>query len=287
MDNYLLSNLESEFGYVKYKDGVDTDLTKEGWFLLEIKPFSFNEDNIRIMSDIIKGKPVDVKGGVIGHLNTCDETNHSISSNLIKKALKRVKPQTFLVAVYRGKTKLSETPLAVVLEPKISYEEFPDHPHLNMGFYDAMSKFYFPDSLCLAGNEHVWGQNEKECLLEVFCQISIWLYRHLVWVATRVDKPKGEWIGPGGDPLPEYCYPRHLNPHGDCRCGSKKKYKDCHRLNDIQEWVKQSTLLSGIPIMEVKKKFIPFVTQGFSLWKNNVGIPSNHSIEKLKSILLS
>ena len=287
MDNSLLSNLKSEFGFVKFRDGADTDLTKEGWFLLEITPFSSNQDNIQVVSDIMEGKPVDVKGGTIGHLNTCGETEHRISSNIVKKALRKVKPATFLVAVYTGQTEvMGKSPVAVVLEPDISYVKFPDHPHLNMGFYDAKRKFYFPDSLCLAGREHDWGQDEKDRLLEVFCQISIWLYRHLVWVATREYKPKGEWIGPGADPLPGYCYPRHLNPHGECHCGSKKRYKDCHRLQDLQELIKQIAFYENTPIEEVRKRAMPFATNGYTLWRNNVGIPTQIQRDKVKSALL-
>jgi hypothetical protein len=277
MQESLLSDLKSDLSI--------SAILRNGWFLFEITPFSNEEETQKVIADIMKVKPVDVKGGKIEHLNDCCG-NHSIPSQIVRKSIKYLTPQTFLIALYMdGTSFLMNRPVAIVVEPEISYMTFPEHPHLNMGSFDTKTRSFFPDSLCLGGKEHDWGESEKDRLYEAISQTAIWLYRHQIWVETRRYKTRGEWIGPGADPLPGYCYPQHINPHGTCWCGNKKSYKDCHRYNDLIDWAKEISLKSNIQLEVAKQKIMSYFINGYELWRRQIKIPTEKVNSNLKTLL--
>lgn len=286
MDDSLIYDLQAEFGQVVSWHSVSNGITKEGWFLLEITPFPEKGELNKIVADIENGRTVGVTGGQLTHLSECDEKHHVIKSGIVQKALKDLSEKTFKVAVYAGNTSLKELdsqPIAIVLEPKISYFLFPDHPHLNAGAFDKINGFYFPNSLCYTDNPAELGDSLKDRLLEAFSQISIWLFRHQIWEATRKYKKMGEWIGPQADRAEDYVYPLLLNPNGVCRCRSGKKYSICHRLSDVNAFLTKFQTAQPMVTKE-KPNLLGWIT--IERWEREVNQPSVHSIEKLKELLL-
>lgn len=289
MDNSLFNDLKKDFGNVKWVDQNLKGITKQGWFLLEINPVPVQEEINLVASDIIEGRTVGVTGGKLSHWNECGNAKHYIGSKIIRKALKNLKQQTYFVAVYTGEVGfkgLKNQPIAIVLDPEITYINFPDHPHLNGSIFDPFNRFFFPNSLCYTDSPEDLGSNEKERILNAFDQISMWLFRHQVWVETRKYIEGGIWIGPEAAPLPPYEYPGMLNPNGKCRCGSNKSYSACHRTQDLTELAKMKAAYERKTLDQAKMSLLPYMSNGFSNWKATVETPTVKSLNKLKSILL-
>ncbi|MEC1759899.1 SEC-C metal-binding domain-containing protein [Schinkia azotoformans] len=282
----LIKELRSEFGqaveYHKVKG-----ITNEGWFLLEITPLPIQIELEQIVSDIENINPVGVQGGKLVHLECCEAHNHNNLQKDVRKALKDLKDQSFKVAVYAGLTNikiLKNQPIAVVLEPEISYITYPDHPHLNVGGFDPANGFYFPDSLCYIDDPQQLGETKKERLLNAFDQISIWLFRHQVWESSRKYKKRGIWIGPQVGSFAPYDYPPILDPNRACWCGSNKPYKDCHSESDLLALVNKEAETSGISLDQVKRAVI---FNKLNAWEQRLRVPKQQSLNLLKRKLLS
>jgi len=80
-----------------------------------------------------------------------------------------------------------------------------------------------PDSICYTAD------NEGRY---TFRQVSIWLFRHQIWVET------GEWIGNHKAVLSPLDYFLVANPASHCRCGTKKTYSTCCVRNNAEATVK-------------------------------------------------
>lgn len=229
-----IHQLNEVFHPAKWVQGKNSG---EGCFLLEINPLPPEDQIALVVSDIENNKQVYVgyETGKLYHSEHCVlEQPHTIDERL-KEALKLLQNETFHVVVLpKGPELLATQPVAIALEPEINYFLFPDHPHLNEdGTYK--SNFYFPHSFCYK-HDHLKFREGKDLytrVLDAFEQISIWLFRHQVWVATRELYGKGIWIGQGTPPLPDESFPRFLNAESVCRCGNKVKYKDCHSEESI------------------------------------------------------
>jgi hypothetical protein len=118
--------------------------------------------------------------------------------------------------------------------------------------------------------------------LHAFDQISIWLLRHQVWVETRKYKNGGEWIGPQVGQLNSFDYPMVLNPHGKCRCGSNKKYMECHRPSDLEDFTSYWAKRKNITEIEMKRQMINDVGQS---WQKRIHLFHYPSLKILNNAL--
>lgn len=266
------TGLLKEFGPVKWYD--KTILGWRGWFLLEISPLPPTGEKELVAADICREELVTVNNGKVYHCSDCSIREHKLSQKL-RRAVEQIPDEKFLVAVYGGEPGiLNGQPIAIVLEPEISYAVYPDHPHISQGFHKHIdTEFYIPDSVCYTNDPSNLGDDKNSRLLTVFDEMCIWLFRHQLWLATRHLHNKGEWIGPSeGNLLPQH-YASHLNPLGKCHCGKDRVYRDCCMPNDVMIAVKCDR-------QEAIKRIDRFVLQG--LWKRYIGTPQKNSLDRLK-----
>ncbi|MEC1718410.1 hypothetical protein [Schinkia azotoformans] len=276
-----IQQLTEVFHPAKWVQGKNSG---EGWFLLEINPLPPEDQIELVVSDIESNKRVFVgyETGKLYHSEHCaSEEAHTIDER-VKKALKLLQNETFKVVVLPKSPELLATqPVAIAVEPEINYFLYPDHPHLNEdGTYN--SNFYFPHSFCYK-HDHLKFREGKDLyarVLDAFEQISIWLFRHQVWVATRKLYGKGIWIGKGTPPLPDENFPRFLNAESDCRCGNKVKYKDCHMKADLYKRV--DNFEKHFDKQHIMKNWVEFQRSWYdeSLKKNN------HSMQLFKKAMM-
>lgn len=258
-----------------------------GWFLLEISPLPPLDELELVVADIIKDNVIDVSWGQALHSEDCTRTNHNIPQ-LVKNIIENLEDQKFIVAVYPGvKNVYGGQPVAIALEPQINYQLYPDHPHLNPGYITNRvngENFFLPDSFCYIDDPASLGNDAYERMLQAFCKISIWLFRHQVWVETRKFITKGEWIGLEGKPLPSSAYPEFINPLGMCRCGKGESYVNCHMLSDLGNYpgYRKHQDKPSKNIVEQK-----FVFQSIKKWNEKVRIPHDLTINQLKRSMTS
>jgi hypothetical protein len=281
-----IQKLTEDFGPSKWIKGPFSNIPGDGWFLLEINPLPPEDEIEKVVSDIVNNKPVRVgyESGKVYHSLNCDsETNHNISKDL-KRAIQLLKDETFLVAVLpEGPVGLKKQPVVIGIKPEINYFTFPDHPHLNEdGFYGNLKKFYFPHSFCYKHDHSEFTGDLYNRVLDAFEQVSIWLLRHQIWVATRNLHSKGIWIGKGEPPLPNESFPRFLNPENRCRCGNKIKYKDCHMKADFSKRVEVSFDNKFFNKQHLKEKWLELQKNWYQeTYRNN-----QESFKKIKQALL-
>lgn len=282
MSRDTYSDLIQRFGPVKWIPGPILNLPDEGWFLLEITPCPPKNEMEKVISDIYHNRIVRIRNGKLYHSDKCTAETHKLQRELMK-IVGHIKEESFTVAVYPGLDGLLlGQPIAIVLNKPINYSEYPDHPHINLGGFVQFGKkaypTFLPESICYGFNHVNYSSNENEKLYEVFAQITIWLFRHQIWCATRNILGKGIWIGPHEGFIEDKYYVDILNPLGQCRCGSHKSYADCHMPQDYSK-AKNCTLKEASEF--INDKLVYFVIQ----WKNKFETNQNHSIELLNSKL--
>lgn len=273
--------LAQEFGPARWVPQHVFGFPQEGWFLLETTPCPPAGEIDMVVSDIVKNEFIHISNGRLSHSKKCILKNHKLNP-ILQQAASNVKEETFLVAVYPGYGLMNNQPAVIVISPTITYEKYPDHPHLNIGGFAIKNNrpiFYFPDSVCYGYNEQEYGSDEEERLRRTFAQVTIWLFRHQIWVETRKIESPGIWIGPHtGTISPEY-FTNKLNPFGECRCGSHKRYADCHMPSD---YTKSNKCTMQDAERLIKSNTLYFV----DLWKKSVSLPQQYSISILSSALI-
>ena len=288
MNKQVVSNLKEEFGPVEYHSGSFKRLPGN-WFLLKLNPLPPEEEIELVVSDICQAKHVSVYEGQVRHSDKCNNQEHKFSTKMrkVKKALGEIKDEYFFVAVYPGKIdSLNNQPVAIPLEPEINYAIYPDHPHLNEYRITQVEgvDFFLPPSLCYTDTPCDLGDDQYERLLAAFDLITIWLFRHQVWLAMRKQNLKPIWIGPEADLLPPEAYPKILNPQGKCRCSSQKKYLNCHMQYDLEKRAEKLCKASreNYPktLMRLKKKYL-----SPKRWENEIYKRQNFSLNILKNRL--
>lgn len=235
-----ISNITDRFGAARWVPGNLGDLPCEGWFLLEVNPLPPGDELHMVVEDIMSGQPIIVEDGQVRHLASCNVDHSSLGSlEGMQTAIQKLKNNRFKVAVHPGLgTAYDRQPLAVVLEPWINYEVFPDHPHLNTGGFVVYlgDQVYVPDTICYEENISGLGSDSLERFTQAFALLSVWLLRHMIWEETRkLNNGCGVWIGPQAASLTlkQRAETGVWNPSGMCRCGSGKRYGNCHMLSDL------------------------------------------------------
>lgn len=284
MEREVTEHLAEVFGPVKWFKKSIFGMRKEGWFVLETIPLPPKEELPHVISDIINGYPVDFANGQVRHYGFCGNPDHTIRDQRVSSILGILKEQSFKVAVCTGTEDcLMGQPIVIALEPRINYMVFPDHPHLNTGH--KMTKGYFPDSFCYGYTVEPerFGPTKYDRYINTFDEVTLWLLRHQVWEATGSRYGNGIWIGPKEGALEPANYVRMLNPIGKCRCGKRKKYKDCHLPSDFKIEVEQRAKQLGVPKATVMQNLIYGLVNS---WSNNVYLPHNQMLKFIDDILI-
>lgn len=254
-------------------------MQKDGWFLLETTPLPPADELLKVIVDIYKGRPVHIENSKLYHSSQCTDDKHILPKKdrkIILKVVETITKQKFLIAVHPNHPNFpGNPPMVIALDPLISYNVYPDHPHISTWSYMVGNNYFFPpDTLCYGLPDELSDDAYKR-LEYLLAQIIIWLFRHQVWLETRKIKKPGLWIGPGALPMnPEY-YPMFLNPFGHCRCGQEKPYIACHMTSDIAEREKCSLQQAKLRIGKYG-----------SGWTTSIKIPQETEVAKLKRLLL-
>lgn len=232
MTDSEIANIISSFGPARWMKGSLADLPGEGWFLLEVSPLPLRGELHKIVADIEHSQPVRIVSGQLRHLSACDDGDHvlTVNQDLLNDAMQKLRNQKFRLAVHPGiQMWYQGQPLAIAFDPAINYHVFPGHPHLNAGGYNRLfsQQLYVPDTLCYEEDVASLGSDPVQRLKQTFAYISIWIFRHMIWTETA-KRNKGYWIGPEAESLTVRQRAAVRNPTGPCRCGSPKRYIDCH-----------------------------------------------------------
>lgn len=246
-------------------------LPGRGWFLVNITPTPFVEQRITVTSDIMNNRSINVTQGRLYHSTYCTCSSHHLPKK-IHNVIHEIPEVTYKVAVFSGDSNvLNGQPVAIVLDPIINRDVFPDHPHLNFSSRCLIDgKVYvLPESLCYIEDPEDLGKDSINKMEEALIQISMWLYRHQVWLATREQKL--DWIGPGNlSGLNSVSYALTVNPFSPCRCGGKDIYMNCHLLSDIQAAKKTPFKMN-----------VEYIRRNPFQWNELIGKPQKYIIVKL------
>ena len=244
MNQVEIKKIVDAFGPIRWIEQIN-GMPGTGWFLMEVTPCPPKDQRPLVVADIIANKGILVELGCLYHDPSCQSPNHKIENQVVKKVINNLKKQTFCIAVYLNpcgaplnQPLLMGRPIAIAVDPVISYSVYPDHPHLNLSnpIFQKTNE-YFPDSLCYM-TEKLPIDNYERFLLALDT-ITIWLFRHQIWLATRKLEGEGIWIGPHEGILDDEAFAFRLDPSGRCRCGKGIKYADCHQGIDTLKTRKQ------------------------------------------------
>ena len=286
MNQEIVSQLQEVYGPIKWFPDFLKGIPVKGWFLLTINPLPPLGEREMVTSDIIHGGQFAIDQGRVHHFDDCTSKSHNISSKFshVIKVLPNIKDQTFHIAVYPGEPGvLNGQPIAIPLEPTISYVQYPDHPHLNSGRYIKQMNLFIPDTLCYTDNPKGLGSDPFSRLSSAFALISEWLYRHQVWLETRA-KGKSTWIGRQAFTSKPEEFAEFINPNGPCRCGKQLLYKDCHMRKDLQI---PALLFSKQKAWDINKALSLIMKNLCINWKSTRYEPQLDTIERLSSVLLN
>lgn len=279
MDQVVIKEIVDTFGPVKWIEHID-GMPGKGWFLMEVTPLPPNDQIPLVVADIIANNDVLVNQGRLYHNPNCQNTSHRIKDGIVRHAIKNLQRQTFRIAVFSNVggvplkvPLLMGRPIAIAIDPIISYSIYPDHPHLNMS-NPVLQRCndYLPDSLCYM--TETLPTDDIERYLIALDTITIWLFRHQVWLATRELTHEGIWIGPQDGILDDECFAYRLDPAGRCRCNRGKKYEQCHQ---------------GIDTLKAHKRgwFVTNENGGrltHVLWQSLVHVPEQKAILNLQAV---
>lgn len=249
------------------------------WYFLKLKPTPNKKDIEKVVFDIIKGDFISFSNleGKLIHNSDCKEINHVLPKN-IKKILKDIESQVFKIAIYDNHTNdlFFGQPIIIAVNPKISYTNFPDHPHLNLGI---RGKEFLPASFCYTDKPNEIGNMFGDRISDAIFYSIEWLFRHQIWEKTRENFGKGKWIGLASESsIRNGEYLEVVNPVGLCRCGSGKKYAECCLVKDIELY--QNLYKSGL----VKTVFPKDVREYINSWNELVNLPEKRFLDKFNKI---
>lgn len=277
--------LEAEFGGpVNWIDGALNGLPAswQGWAHVVISPLPSPKELKPVAEDICNDEYIRIEGGRLKHSNLCTSKTHYITGvtnpSRIGQCLHTISDTAYNVAIYsnindgQSECLYLGQPLVVVFSPAIDYIRYPGHLHLNTGAIVRETGHYMPDTLCYRKSfEELLALPLRERLLETLFEVSMWLYRHQIWVAS------GEWIGEHEPTLGPETFHHHLNPAGYCRCGSGKKYRACCMPRDTIVGA------SMFPKIDYRSNPETLLRLCSTSWDERVGKPQLRALELLKN----
>lgn len=178
-----------------------------------ITPLPPREEWDLVVADLDRGKTVEIaSGGQIYHHLQCRDEHR------LRKPLEVLIVPDLAVRVELIYQEPPAHPRVRVLEPKITPERFPGHPH-----------FYADGCICpIFPPDGTWRW-ERDTAAEYLVHVAIWLVKHAVWKATQERNGRGVWIGPDVVQHSIASLMRHTDPSAQCPCGSGRPYRQCCR----------------------------------------------------------
>lgn len=230
MNPELISSICDRIGPIRWIDrGIDGF---RGWFLLETNPLPPVSQRAMVLADTLFNRPLNVTGAKLYHSALCTSEDHQLNWRY-KRALETIEDTTFFAVVYPGEPNVfNGQPVVIVIDPPITYDLYPDHPHLNQAY--VSDGRVLPDSICYTDNPTSLGTNDYDRLYSAIREIPVWLFRHQVWVETRKLRKPGRWIGPAASGFDPMFHALRLDPNGPCYCNSDKLYRNCHLNLDVK-----------------------------------------------------
>ncbi len=198
------------------------------WFFIRINPLP--KDHIKeVIYDIIHSNDIAINVfGRLEHSDSCDEKDHILHPRF-SSIIPNLKDEEFLVAImlpsndpYISMGRLNDQILFVGIKPRITFKEFPTHPHINTFVKDRI-----PQNICYSTNHKIFGNTVSERLDNSIMQLSQWLLRHMIWKELGCRYDVNDWIGDQANLPQRHEVVSQLNPFGDCRCGSQEIYHMC------------------------------------------------------------
>ena len=223
----------------------------QGWFLLETSPVPADTSDLcNTLADIASGAEVEINRatGEVHHSTSCSTQTHYLDLPFLNAAHK-LKRRNFKIAIFVGLPDMpAEKPIAVPISPVISFNEYPDHPHLNLAG-ETIPGYSFPDNICYIDNFAALDNNFNDRVSSIIRQLSVWLLKHQLWVVMRLTTSPAIWLPPDAEVFPRNFLADRLDPKGSCWCGSRLPYQECHLSRDIQM---QSTI-TGEPVEIIRQ----------------------------------
>lgn len=249
------------------------------WYFLKIKPTPSKQDIEKVVFDIIKGNSISFSNleGKLMHDQDCREINHVLPKRM-KRILKDIESQVFKIAIYDNPRNdlFFGQPVIIAINPQISYTNFPDHPHLNLG---VRGKNFLSASFCYTDKPNEIGNMFSDRISDAIFYSIEWLFRHQIWEKTRENLGEGKWIGSAAESsIKNGEHLEVLNPVGLCRCGSGKKYAECCLVKDIELYQNlYKTSLSKIVFPKDVREYI-------KSWNELVSLPEKMFLDKFNKI---
>ncbi|MHB1484461.1 MAG: hypothetical protein ACYCYI_07320 [Saccharofermentanales bacterium] len=272
---------------LKFKRIISETMPNGAWFIFQVKPFPPLNQLQMVIADIYRNQGTYLlNDGTLTHSIVCKEYNHLLPS-VLTDVIKIIEPLTFSIAVWEGNFNLlSGQPIVFPLEPEITYDTYPDHPHINASC--IWENMYIPESICYTDKPSELGNNSYTRILEAIQQTCIWLFKHQVWLASR-KLGNRIWIGPELKTKDDDQFTFFRNPYGKCRCGNNSLYHLCHLTQDFKNGYKsqQNILLNS------KNIFLLFSNPdgSFNLelyykwWLENHDFPHRKTLSQYKKAL--
>jgi len=259
--DYLPAPPDSVPGILDYPQFAPTDIPQSSGatraWIGSIQPFLDDAAARRFVRCVDAGKPFDVLQGTI-ETDTLLENPHWADPWLVKTTM-RFK---LLILEFRE----PEHPRSYSLQPEISRQMHPLHPHLRTDRAVLANRRLIPAMCVYSGSEFKYSPNWPK-IVQFLDQTATFVGRHIIWLKTRTQLPHrfgDRFLSPlPGEPIfdhgPLYLADRnfstirfqpsfwsgywpgasapcgiesHLKSIGtsqECWCWSGKKYGECHR----------------------------------------------------------
>lgn len=286
MDRILINKLLDDIPNLKVhriKEGI---IPSGLWFGLEVKPLPSYEDLKMVAYDVAKDNILHITGNLaLSHSELCTEKHHDLD-DLLERALEETSDHTYMLAIWEGNDQvLNGQPVVISLDPEISFNIYPDHPHINAGGLFKSENKYIPSSICYTDDPNALGDNQYTRILEAIHQTIIWLFKHQIWVSTK-KIGKGIWIGPQVYNNENQQFSYYRDPYGKCRCGSNKQYYKCHLNEDFRNLCLNESILlrpeNRCSTIFKKANGTVDVEKYRSYWEKKINDPQNKVLSLLK-----
>lgn len=201
------------------------------WLTFEVSPLPPHNQIQKVIADIENGIDIHIDAnGALAHSKHCLNESHELPHD-ITRAIPSITNQKFRIAIWEGRNGfLNGQPVVVPLEPEISLNKYPDHPHLNAGVFSK--EIILPETVCYTDNPEALGDTIVDRVEESVIQTCIWLFVHQVWLATR-KFGEGVWIGDNVNIEDQTQFAFLRNSKNICHCGKGKHYQKCHLNQDF------------------------------------------------------
>jgi len=248
------------------------------WYFLSITPLPDKEEIECVIYDILNGNDISMLDGQLRHNPNCEVKNHKLPKRY-KKIASNLSKVTYNVAIFSNHLGLLlGQPIALCIDPLITYNNYPEHPHLNM---PVIGEDYCPPSLCYTDNPDDLGHMFGDRIFDAMFHVTEWLFRHQIWEMHRELFGNGKWIGPEAESgFKNGEYVRFLNPNGNCRCSSNLRYFECCMKEDIKLYLNHINSVQST----MQLKATPNLLTHMKVWRESILEPEAVFVKEIDDI---